>query len=56
MRFVGALDAILTLPIVIGENLYHFIEAAGYILTDCRLDEHRVPDLEFCGHRFRLSR
>jgi hypothetical protein len=34
MRFVGALDAIFTLTIVIGENLNHFIDTTWHISDD----------------------
>ncbi len=55
MQFVGALDAILTLTIVIRENLNHLIDTAWRISNDGRFESDNVPDLEFWGHRFAFA-
>jgi hypothetical protein len=54
MLFIGTLDAILTLIIVIRQNLDHDAGTTGHILTDCRLEDYSVPDLEFWRHHSSL--
>src|SRR4051812_9283805 len=52
MRFVRALDAILTLAISVRKNLDHFKNTTWRIPTNCRPDGNNVSDVKFVGrHR-----
>jgi hypothetical protein len=56
MRFVRALDAILTLQSSVRKNLDHFENTTWRIPTDCRRDGNNISNLEFVeGHQFPLS-
>jgi hypothetical protein len=46
MRFLYALNAILTLAIWAGKNFSHFIDPARHILMELRFEDHSVPDLK----------
>jgi len=49
MRFVRALNAILPLTVVIGENLSYFIDITWYhIRKTC--EDYSVPEFELVGH------
>jgi hypothetical protein len=51
MLFICAFDAVFIFAAVVRELFNHFIDAAGHIATDCRLEHYALTDMEFMRRR-----